>query len=237
MKPAPDPRSLAAEEERRRGARPFPGAAGTPDLPWWPVLFPIGRTLGLFLLPVRLEGREHLPRAGGYMLVSNHLSWIDPPWIEFVVNRPVRYMAKRELFELFVLGGLLRAVGVFPITRASADRRALATALELLARGEILGIFPEGHRSDDGTLIRAHPGVAFLARKSAALIVPAGISGSRAARLGRFWRRDVTIRFGPPFPAADLGEEADEQQIADAIMRRIAALLPPEQRGAYAQGL
>lgn len=203
------------------------------ELRWWPLLFPIGRTLGLFLLPVRVEGREHLPRAGGYMLVANHIAWIDPPWIEFVVDRPVRYMAKRELFQIFVLGWLLRAVGVFPIVRESADRRALATALDFLARGEVVGIFPEGHRSDDGTLIRGHPGVGFIARKSGALIVPVGISGSRDARLGRFWRRDATIRFGRPFRAADLDGDADEQALADAIMRRIAALLTAEQRGVY----
>lgn len=218
----------------KNSAKPLTGGALAADLPWWPVLFPIGRRLGLFLLPVRVEGREHLPRTGGFMLVSNHISWIDPPWIEFVLDRPVRYMAKRELFEIFVLGWLLRAVGVFPIARASPDRRALTTALELLALGQIVGVFPEGHRSDDGRLIRAHPGVVFLARRSGALVVPVGISGSREARLGRFWRRDVTVRFGPPFRAADLGEAALEQEVADAIMRRIAALLPREQRGAYA---
>ena len=203
-------------------------------LPLWQVFFPSVRALALFLLPVRLEGREHLP-LGGYLLVSNHMSWIDPPWIEFVIERPIRFMAKRELFRIPVLGWMLRECGVFPIERHSADRRAIARALAFLASGEVVGIFPEGHRSRTGGLIRAHPGVAFLARRSGAAIVPVGISGSRGARLGKFWRRDVTIRFGEPFSAAELNA-ADEQAVADAIMRRIAALLSRPQRGVYGEG-
>ncbi len=198
----------------------------------WHALFWLARALALFLLPAQVEGREQLPR-GGYMLVSNHIAWVDPPWIEFVVSRPIRYMGKRELFEVFVLGWLLRQIGVFPLTRDSADRRALTTALDFLGSGEVVGIFPEGHRSDTGALIRAHPGVGFLARRSGALVVPVAVSGSRAARIGKFWRRDVTIRFGRPFGVAEV-DAADEQAVADAIMRRIAELLPPAQRGVYA---
>lgn len=214
-----------------------PAAPSARELRLWHVFFPLARQVALFLVPVRVEGREHLPSSGAYMLVSNHISWIDPPWIEFVVGRPIRYMAKRELFEVVVLGWLLRQVGVFPLTRESADRRALATALEFLASGEVVGIFPEGHRSDAGTLIRAHAGVAFLARRSDARIVPVAVSGSRGARIGKFWRRDVTIRFGRLFRATELNGGADEQALADAIMRRIAALLPAEQRGVYAEAV
>lgn len=201
-------------------------------LPLWRIFFPAVRALGLFLLPVRVEGGVHVPQ-GGYLLVSNHLSWIDPAWIEFVIRRPIRFMAKRELFQIPILGWALLNCGVFPIERHSADRRAISRALAFLAGGEVVGIFPEGHRSRAGPLIQASPGVGFLARRSGAAIVPVGISGSREARLGKFWRRDVTIRFGEPFRAADLDSD-DERALADAIMRRIAALLPEGQRGVYA---
>lgn len=203
-------------------------------LPVWHALFPPIRALALFLLPARIEGEERVP-SGGFILVANHASWIDPPWIEFVLNRPIRYMAKRELFEIPILGWLLRQAGCFPVVRRGADRRAVVRALQLVQAGQVLGLFPEGHRSDTGSLIRAHPGVGFIARRSGAPILPVGVLGSRMARLGRFWRRDLTIRIGEPFTAADIGD-LDEQGLADAIMRRIAALLPAEQRGVYSEG-
>jgi 1-acyl-sn-glycerol-3-phosphate acyltransferase len=165
--------------------------------------------------------------------VSNHISWIDPPWLELVVARPLRYLAKRELFTVPLLGWTLLQAGVFPLERGTADHGALRKALAFLAAGEIVGIFPEGHRSRKGVLLRARPGVAFIARRSGAPIVPVAFTGTEVARLGRFWRRDVTVRFGAPFRARDLGAE-DEQALADAIMRRIAAMLPPERRGPYA---
>jgi 1-acyl-sn-glycerol-3-phosphate acyltransferase len=203
------------------------------ELVLWRLVFPILRALGLFLVPVRVEGRENLPRSGPYLLVSNHVSWIDPPWLELVVARPLRYLAKRELFAVPLLGWILLQAGVFPLERHTADHGALRKALAFLGAGEIVGIFPEGHRSRNGVLLRARPGVAFIARRSGAPIVPVAFTGTEVARLGRFWRHDVTVRFGPPFHARDLGAEG-EQALADAIMGRIAAMLPPERRGAYA---
>lgn len=199
----------------------------------WRIFFPLVRALALFLLPVRVEGREHLPREGAYILVANHISWVDPPWIEFVVRRPIRYMGKREVLAIPIIGWALRESGVFAVARGAADRRALAEALGALEQGEVLGLFPEGHRSDDGTLIRARAGVGFLARRSGARILPVGVMGTRQARLGMFWRRDVTISFGEPFRAEELGQ-ADDLALADGVMSRIATLLPPEQRGVYA---
>ncbi len=213
-------------------------AVGAPDWPeerlWlWRLLFPPVRALALFLAPARVEGLERVPREGGFILVANHISWMDPPWIEFALGRAIRYMAKQEVFEAPVLGFLLRAIGCFPVRRGEADRRALVLALRVLEAGQPLGFFPEGHRSDDGTLIRAHSGVAFLALRSNARLLPVAVSGTPRARIGAFWRRDVVIRIGAPFLAREVGSD-DGQAVADAIMRRIAALLPPEQRGVYA---
>jgi 1-acyl-sn-glycerol-3-phosphate acyltransferase len=208
-------------------ARPRAG-----ELLLWRLLFPLVRRLGLFLVPVRVEGGEHLPRSGGYLLVSNHLSWIDPPWLEFVIARPIRYLAKRELFAVPVVGWLLLQSGVVPIERDTADHGALRRALSFLASGEVVGIFPEGHRSRTGALLRGRAGVAFIARRSGALVVPVGFDGSDRAGFGRFWDRKVTIRFGEPFRAPDLAA-ADEPALTDAIMRRIAVLLPAERRGPY----
>jgi 1-acyl-sn-glycerol-3-phosphate acyltransferase len=165
--------------------------------------------------------------------VSNHVSWVDPPWLEFVVARPIRYLAKRELFSVPVFGWLITQAGVFALERDSADRAALRRALAFLAQGEVVGIFPEGHRSRGRGLLRARPGVGLLARRSGVPVIPVAFEGTEVARLGRFWRRDVTLHFGTPFFASDLGH-ADEQALTDEIMRRIAAMLPPSLRGVYA---
>ena len=201
----------------------------------WPLVFPLVRRAALFLAPVRVHGLEHVPRSGAFILVSNHVSGIDPFWVEFVVGRAIRWMAKRELFAVPLLGGFIRWIGCFPVNRGSADRRAMAEGLRLLGEGAPIGIFPEGHRSDDGGLIRAHPGVGYFAQRSGARILPIGVSGSRTARVGRFWRCDIELRIGAPFPVTDLPEAAgrDQQALADAIMRRIAGLIPESQHGVY----
>jgi 1-acyl-sn-glycerol-3-phosphate acyltransferase len=143
-------------------------------------------------------------------------------------------MGKQELFETPVIGFLLRAIGAFPVRRGEVDRRALQVALAVLAAGQPLGLFVEGHRSESGQLIRGRPGVGYVAVRSGAPIVPLAVSGTRGARLGAFWRRDIVFRVGPQFHAADLDVKSDDQQaLADAIMRRVAVLMPPEQRGVY----
>lgn len=214
-------------------------AVGSPTLPeeklyLWRAGFPIVRAIGSFLCPWRLEGREHIPKTGPFILVSNHINWKDPPWIEFATNRAIRYMAKRELFRAPVVGFVLRAVGAFPVRRGEADRTALQTALAVLEAGQPLGFFPEGHRSESGQLIRARTGIAYVVQRSAAPIVPLAVIGTKQARFGAFWRRDVGFRAGPPFGLADLGvDREDPQAIADGIMKRVADLLPRESRGVY----
>jgi 1-acyl-sn-glycerol-3-phosphate acyltransferase len=109
----------------------------------------------------------------------------------------------------------------------------MVTCLQVLRVGNPLGFFPEGTRSRDRTLHRAQPGIAFLARKSGAPILPVGVIGTPEARLRR---SDIRVRVGEPFQLNDLGLQtsATEQEVADAIMRKVAALLPPETRGEYA---
>lgn len=185
------------------------------------------------LVPMRVDGRDRVPAAGAYIVAANHISWLDPPAIEFALEIPLRYMAKREVFGVPVLGGFLRALGNFPVRRGESDRGALETALRLLAAGQPVGYFPEGTRSRDGVLHRAKPGIAFLARRSGAPILPVAIRGTAELRLRPPWR-GVVVRVGAPLGLADLGEDArDDQAVADAVMRRVAGLLPAQMRGVY----
>lgn len=197
----------------------------------WRVGFRPVHRLVTALVPLRVEGRELLPARGPYIVAANHISWLDPPAIEFALEIPIRYMAKREVFGVPVVGGLLRALGNFPVRRGESDRHALDTALRVLEAGQPLGFFPEGTRSRDGCLRRAKPGVAFLARRSGAPVVPVAIRGSQSLRARPPWSA-IVVRVGEPLTAAAL-RGADDQALADAIMRRVAGLLPPEMRGEY----
>lgn len=177
-----------------------------------------------------VRGREHVPERGPVLLCANHFDWWDPPLVGTVSPRPVFFMAKEELFRYPVLGTLLPKVGAFPVRRGTADRRALKTALDLLARGEVVGIFPEGTRSRDGTLLPAEPGAALLAVWSRAPVVPVAISGPYRPF------RPIRVRIGEPF---ELTEYYDRRLSNDAlneagarIMERIRRLLPPEAGGA-----
>lgn len=192
-----------------------------------------------FVARLRTEGMENIPKDGPVILAMNHIHWLDIPIASARVKRVTHYMAKIELFNVPLLGGIMRRCGAFPVRRGEGDREALRTAERLLEQGEVLVIFPEGHRSDDGALIPAHTGISLIALRSNAVVVPVGIQGTRGAfKNGRFlfWAPRVTVRYGKPFALrAHDGRRTRESlvQATDTIMHRIAELLPPEQRGQY----
>jgi 1-acyl-sn-glycerol-3-phosphate acyltransferase len=179
------------------------------------------------------------PAEGPLLVVSNHLSNIDP-WIFGGFGPGVLYcMSKRELFNNPIIAWVLAGCNCFPIDRGSADRRALRIALDVLSRRGRLLIFLEGTRSANPGMRRAEAGVGFLARRSGASILPVGISGTEAAlpRGHKFPRRvPIRMKIGPVFqlPERVPGERRDDQAVADLIGSRIAELLPPSYRGVYA---
>lgn len=182
----------------------------------------------------RVEGAENMPRAGPLLVVSNHLHNIDPFVVGAALPRPIAYLAKVELFSVPVVSQVLRYFWTIPIDRGGADRQAVKTALERLASGRPVAIFPEGTRSHDHAMKRGQLGVGLLAARSGALVLPIGIAGSE--RPLRLWPRPTkTVRIGRPFrierPA---GRRPDYQAITDQIMAEVAALAPPAYRGVYA---
>lgn len=202
----------------------------------WRLLFPPIRTIVLALVHVRVEGRENLPKSGPYIIVSNHINWKDPPLISISLDLSVRYMAKIQAFGYPLLGYIVRATGAFPVRRGEGDRRALVTALRVLAGGQILGFFPEGHRSETGALLRGKPGVGFLAARAGDVpVVPIAMIGTKQSLPRLIFGGHAVLRVGQPFHVAELtaDERRDEQAITDAVMRRVAAQLPDEMRGAY----
>ena len=201
----------------------------------WNVLFPPIRFLIFLFARVEIRGREHVPASGPYIIVANHINWKDPPVVSLALGIPIRWMAKVEVFDYFFIGFLMRGIGNFAVRRGESDRRSVQMALQVLERGLPLGVFPEGHRSENRALLRGRPGISLLADRTDALIVPCGIVGTPTAGLRPIRRTEAVITFGPPFRFSDLPPEVrrDRQAAADAIMVRIAAVLPPEMRGVY----
>jgi 1-acyl-sn-glycerol-3-phosphate acyltransferase len=206
---------------------------------WFYALMRVPLTIYVYVLTrLHAEGTEHIPATGPVIFVSNHLSMMDILAVAVPTKRLLHFMAKIELFQVPVFGGVIRLLGAFPVRRGESDRESLRVAGELLAAGQVVVIFPEGHRSDYHALQPGHTGVALIAMRSGAPIVPIGVSGTEHVgplRIGP-WAPRVRIVFGEPFtlPSAGRRTREDLERGIDQIMRRIAALLPPEYRGVYA---
>ncbi len=184
-------------------------------------------------LDTTIENAEIVPDEGGVIFAANHLSFIDSMLLMYSVRRKVSFLGKSEYLDHPVTRAVFPASGMIPVDRTGRGvGRSLTQAVDKLNAGEIVGIFPEGTRSRDGLLHKGHPGVAHLALRSGAPIVPVGIIGTDkaqppGARLPRH-RSEVRLRFGPP---VDLGAWAGarptgsvKREIADQVMRSIADL-------------
>ncbi len=180
----------------------------------------------------RVWGREGIPRSGGLVVASNHISFWDPPLIGCILPREVHFLAKEELFSNPAFGALIRSYNAIPIRRGMVDLSGMARAVETLRRGGVLMLFPEGTRMRDGRLHPARPGVGMMAVNAGVPIVPCYISGSD--RCSRWWfrRERVHVSFGPPLDWRQLaGSESDitpgralYQRVADAVMVEIGRL-------------
>lgn len=153
----------------------------------------------------RVHGGEHVPQEGGVILAVTHKSWGDPVLAGMAFARPLRFMAKSELFENRLFGRLVASLGAFPIRRGTADVEALRASLAIVASGEVLLMFPEGHRFHDDEVHEFHPGIGLLALRSGAPVLPVALKGTK--RLVRsfvpvFPR--VRVWIGPPVDLSDV---------------------------------
>jgi 1-acyl-sn-glycerol-3-phosphate acyltransferase len=127
---------------------------------------------------MRIEGREHLPATGAYIVAPVHRSYVDTPISACISTRRIRYMGKQEIWKYPSIGWLVSALGAFPVNRGHADREALTRCIRILENGEPLTLFPEGERKDGPVVHPLFDGAAYVAAKAGVPIVPVGIGGS-----------------------------------------------------------
>jgi 1-acyl-sn-glycerol-3-phosphate acyltransferase len=203
---------------------------------YWLMTDSMRLALGIFAR-WRVIGRRHVPRNGPLIVAANHLNVIDPPLVAASLTRRLHFMAKQELFE--PRSGIFIALyGAFPVRRFEADLQALRTARRILDRGEVVAMFPEGHRSD-GAMIAAHPGTALIALQSGAPVLPVAITGSERVQLPASLLKHppIAVTIGRPFVVRREGR-IDSRAVEQAnirIMRTIADLLPARYRGVYTE--
>jgi 1-acyl-sn-glycerol-3-phosphate acyltransferase len=192
-------------------------------------------------------GRDNVPRTGGVILASNHLSFVDSVAIPSVVPRRVAFLAKSDYFTGTGLRGFasrawFEGMGMLPVDRDDT-RAALASldiALDVLGRGEAFGIYPEGTRSRDGRLYRGRTGVAHLALTAGVPVVPVGLTGTQAVQpVGTTRPRvvPITVAFGEPIDFRGRFEGVPSgrarREATDEIMAAIQTLTGQEEAGVY----
>lgn len=249
MRPAPDALLVDTSDrspeevaelvlDRLRSARRNPGTRVddrlTPTSP--PLLYRLIRGVlrGLLRGPFRLriDGAEHIPARGPAILAPNHRSLVDHFVIGAITRRQVRFMGKEELFASRLGSRLLTALGAFPVRRGRPDRQSLRMALDALRRGELLGLYPEGTRDPGHRFQEIEEGLAYVALKAGAPIVPVAISGTdrvfpRDARLPRLVR--IRVRCGEPFvlggPVEGLLKRSRVKEATHEALRRLRAVM------------
>lgn len=185
-----------------------------------------------------IEGNENIPESGAAILMINHIAIIDPIVILPFLKRHIVPLAKVEVYNYPVVGIFPHIWGVIPVRREEVDRRAIQQSLQVLRAGEVILVAPEGTRGP--SLKEGKEGIAYLASRSGAPIVPIAIDGTNgfpALRGTARWRgKGARFRIGPPFRYRAEYRQANGdmlRQMTDEALYVLSALLPPERRGFY----
>lgn len=177
-----------------------------------------------FFFKIKVSGAENIPKEEGFILASNHLSYLDPAVLAIACPREVNFMAKKELFNIPLFSNLISALGAFPVKRNTADISALKEAIKRVNAGNGLLVFPEGSRKEGLTDLEPQAGIGFLAAKINAFVIPVFISGTdiampkgakfiKPAKVSVTFGKQIRIERGVPY-----------KEIAQKIMDSIRQL-------------
>lgn len=180
-----------------------------------------------FWLGYRARGIANIPGSGGGLLVINHQSFLDPLLAGLPLTRPISYLARDSLFRVPFVGWVLRNVYVIPINREAASTSSLREAIRRLKHGFLVGIFPEGTRTHDGSIGELKPGFLALVRRSKLPVYPVGISGAFEALPRGSWflrPRRVRVVYGEPISAETIASYGrDDEGLLTMVRLRLVA--------------
>ncbi|MBU1088075.1 MAG: 1-acyl-sn-glycerol-3-phosphate acyltransferase [Candidatus Omnitrophica bacterium] len=186
----------------------------------------------------KVKGRSFVPKHGGCIIASNHLSYLDPIVLSVASPRILSFMAKKELFSQHgkFFKWLITALNAFPLERGTADLKAIRFAINKLKAGHCLIVFPEGTRSSSGEVRDPQAGVSMLAAKANVPVIPAFITGSDKALPAKSKKvvffTPMSVSFGPALmfkPDADKNDiKADYQMFSNQIIQQIRLLENPQ---------
>ena len=189
----------------------------------------------LFVLPIykfvfkgHLIGRDKIPQKDSFIMVSNHGSLLDPPFLGHALGRNISFMAKAELFKIPLLGFVIEACGAYPVKRGIADKNTIKTACRKLSNDNCIGIFIDGTRQKNGRVNKPKQGAALLAFKNQKLLLPVAIVNSH--RLIRFkffvpFFSKIVIKVGRPIQPPRSSSRGDLQSITMQLQNNINNLL------------
>ncbi len=176
----------------------------------------------------KIIGKENIPKTGGFIFASNHISYYDPPFLGSCVNREMNYMAKDTLFKNKLVAWIISHVNARPVKRGGFDRKAMETSIELVKSGKGILIFPEGTRSKTDNLLPPRPGIGKIAVEAQCVIVPAYIHASNYLWHSFIGKKRLFVACGVPLSVDWLKQfSADKEsylKISQKIMDEIAKL-------------
>ncbi len=184
------------------------------------IVFPVYK----FLFKGKLIGRHNIPKRKSFILVSNHGSLLDPPFLGHAIGRNISFMAKAELFEIPFIGFVIRACGAYPVKRGAIDKNTIKTACDKLVNNNSIGIFIDGTRQKNGLVNKPKQGAALLAFKNQKLLLPVAIINSQ--RLVRFrffipFFTKIVIKVGKPVRPPKSSSKNDLTLVTNSLKETI----------------
>ena len=167
---------------------------------------------------IHFEGIENIPENEGVIIASNHRSYADPVLLTMYMKKPVRYMAKEELFKNKLFGAFIKMLGSFPVRRGKGDMQIIEDSVDIIKQGHNLVIFPEGTRAKENKVGKGKTGVAMIAAKAGADVLPVGIcfDGPKLK-----FRCKLTVKIGKLIKAEELSVTGTTPKELKGVKRRI----------------